>query len=64
MYNLPLYKFIRENGSWDNWEMVLIKTQSCENALEARKIERECCEELKAGLNARQPHITTEEINK
>ena len=50
-HNLDLYKTIRENGSWDNWDMVLISTENIANALEARKREREYIEELKANLN-------------
>ena len=36
-YNLPVYSFIRCAGGWDNWEMILIKTEKCENSLDARK---------------------------
>ena len=31
-----LYRFIAENGGWENWDMVLINTEQCENALEAK----------------------------
>ena len=50
-HNLDLYKTIRENGDWDNWDMVLISTENISNSLEARKREREYTEELKANLN-------------
>ena len=60
-YHLPLYKFIRENGSWENWEMILISEKPCENSLQARSIEREYYEELKSSLNDRIPVRTTEE---
>ena len=26
-YNLPVYRFMRENGGWENFEMILIKTE-------------------------------------
>ena len=50
-YNCPVYQFIRQNGGWDNWDMILIDTLSCENNLEARRREREYIEKLNATLN-------------
>ena len=29
-YNIRLYKFIRENGGWDHWDMILIENCKCE----------------------------------
>ena len=26
-HNTPVYEFIRNNGSWENWEMILINTE-------------------------------------
>ena len=63
VYNMPAYQFIRENGGWINWEMVLINTEKCENSLEAKKREREYIEERKATLNRVRPFVTTEEAN-
>ena len=61
-YNLPLYKFIRENDGWDNFDMVLIETVSMENSLEARKRERELIEELNAEINyIKKPAVSLEE---
>ena len=40
-FNLFVYQFIRENGGWENWDMILIDTLKCENRLEALKRERE-----------------------
>ena len=60
-YHLYVYQFIRNNGEWDNFDMILIKTVECNNSLEARKIERELIEELKATLNQRIPIISNEE---
>ena len=50
-YQLYVYQCMRDNGGWSNWDMVLLETRSCNNALEARKIEREFVEELGATLN-------------
>ena len=37
----PLYKFIRDNDGWDNFDMIWLETGSFENSMEARKRERE-----------------------
>ena len=62
-YNIYLYQFIRENGGWDNFDMILINTEKCENSLEARKREREYIEQLGASLNIVRPFITTDEAS-
>jgi len=60
-YNFYVYDFIRNNGGWDNWTMIMIDEVKCENSLEARKKEREYIEELKASLNCRIPSRTLKE---
>ena len=60
-YNIYLYEFIRENGGWDNWEMINIETRSCRDSLEAKTIERELTEQLKANLNRVKAIETKEE---
>ena len=60
-HNLPVYKFMRENGGWENWEMLWIKTLKCENAMEARSEERKCKEQLNATLNGNVPSRTFDE---
>jgi len=54
-YNTYKYQFVRDNGGWNNWDMVLIETLKCDDALHARKIEREFIEKLEAGLNKQMP---------
>jgi hypothetical protein len=54
-HEYPIYKFIRDNGGWDNWDMILIEQCTCESALDARKRERGYMEHLKATLNVRVP---------
>lgn len=56
-----VYRFINENGGWNNWSMILINTEKCENVLEARKRERHYIEEHKASLNKIMPYIDSEE---
>ena len=62
-YNIHLYQFIRDNGGWENFDMILINTEKCENSLEARKREREYIEQLGASLNIVRPFITTDEAS-
>ena len=61
-HNLLLYQFIRENGGWDNWNMINIETRSCNDSLEAKNIERGFIEKLNATLNTNKPIATPEEI--
>ena len=60
-YNLPLYKFIRDNQGWDNVDMIFTETQCLNSSLEAIKRERELIEELKPSLNKLIPFRTAEE---
>ena len=60
-YNFYLYQFIRENGGWDNFDMILLDTLNCENNLRARAVEREFIEEIKPTLNQIKRPMRTEE---
>ena len=60
-FNLPLYKFIRENGGWENWDMVLIDTEIHNNRLEALRRERDYIEQYEATLNSNLPYRTEED---
>jgi hypothetical protein len=60
-FNLIVYQFIRDNGGWDNWSMIMIEEYNCNNKLEATKRERELIEELKATLNKVIPSRTSKE---
>ncbi|MBC8306939.1 MAG: GIY-YIG nuclease family protein [Pelagibacterales bacterium] len=53
--NLKLYKTIRENGGWYNWNMVLIENVECNHIMELRKKEREFFDILKPNLNMIKP---------
>jgi len=50
-YNMPVYKFIRENGGWDNFDMILVDYVPCETKLELHKIERTYIEKYDLVLN-------------
>ena len=60
-YNSYVYKFIRENGGWDNWNMVLVEKFSCNDKLESLQKERYYIELLKATLNSIVPSRTIKE---
>jgi hypothetical protein len=51
-YNYKVYQCIRNNGGWDNWNMVLVEKTPCADRLELRKIEREFMEKLGSSLNS------------
>jgi len=51
--NCNVYKFINENGKWDNWEVITIETINCETKKDALIRERYWIENLEANLNSR-----------
>ena len=63
-YNLRIYKFIRDNGGWDNWSMITLEAFSCENKRELETRERKWLEDLKANLNCFIPTRTKKEYDK
>jgi hypothetical protein len=60
-YDYKLYQFIRENGNWEYWTMVLVEKYPCNDSLEATQRERFWCEQLNATLNMRVPSRTDKE---
>lgn len=58
-YNYPLYRFIRENGGFNEWAMTEIA--KC-NVKTRNETERAYIETLGATLNKQMPNRTTEEI--
>ena len=62
-HNLNMYKFICENGNWQNWDMVLIETVSCQDGLEVRKKEREDIENEQTILNKAKPYVSQQDIS-
>lgn len=63
-YNFNVYKFIRSNGGWSNWDMIKIEIYKCDNALDASMRERYWIEELKPTLNIQIPLQTKPEYDK
>jgi hypothetical protein len=62
-YNINLYKFIRENGGWNNWEFIEIEKGEYDNKDSAIR-ERYWIEELNANLNNKIPSRTRKEYDK
>jgi hypothetical protein len=60
-YNLNVYKYIRNNGDWDNWSMIQIEELNCSNSREALLRERYWIELLKPLLNIISPITFQEE---
>jgi hypothetical protein len=54
-YSCKLYKFIRDNGGWDNWRMDIIAHHECNDHYDARKKEQELFLLYKATLNSIEP---------
>jgi hypothetical protein len=53
---LKIYNTIRQNGGWDNWNMVEIAKYNCSDQTEARIKEQQHYEELNANLNSCPPY--------
>jgi len=54
-YNRKVYQFIRDNGGFDNWDMILVEYYSCNTKKELEKRERYWIEELQCSLNSKLP---------
>jgi len=54
---LKIYKTIRENGGWDNWNMIEIAKYNCNDSTEARIKEQLHYEELQSTLNSCPPYV-------
>ena len=55
VYNLNVYKFIRNNGGWDNFEIIELIKYPCNTKRELELKEREYLELLSATLNKQTP---------
>lgn len=57
-YNYKIYKCIRENGGWDNWEMEKLFTFKPNDVIHLREIEKEYIIKYRANLNTQLPNRT------
>jgi len=63
-YNRKVYQYIRDNGGFDNWDMILVEYYSCNTKKELEARERYWIEELKCSLNSNIPTRESDEYNK
>ena len=56
-YNFKVYRFIRENGGWDNWTFIQLEIFPCNSKQELVAREREIFDVLKPTLNTRSPTL-------
>jgi len=60
-YNMPVYKYIRDNGNWNNFVMIPIEQYSCNNKDELKIRERYHIDILRPTLNKNIPSRTKKE---
>jgi len=54
-YNQYVYRFIRDHGGWQNWNIYIIEQFSCTTKIAKEQVERGYIEELKPTLNKNVP---------
>ena len=57
-HGYPVYNYIRENGGWDNWDMVQVAEVNAKDKRELHATERRYVEQLGATLNRQVPTKT------
>jgi|688.fasta_scaffold416565_2 hypothetical protein len=62
-YHENKYEFIRNNGGWDNWEMIEVEKYPCNDGNEARQRERFWFEFYHLTLNKLYPARTKQEYD-
>ena len=60
-FNTKKSKFIRDNGGWENWEMILVEYYSATDLRDLEQRERYWFDELNSKLNTYKPYISEEE---
>jgi len=63
-YHLTVYQTIRDNGGWNEWEMIEIEKYECSSKLEARMREQELMNLHNSNLNTCKAFITEDERKK
>jgi hypothetical protein len=58
---LKIYNIIRNNGGWDNWDMIEIAKYNCKDATEARIKEQQHYVLLNSSLNSNPPYVDNTE---
>jgi len=60
-HNAKKYQYIRNNGGWNEWEMVLVERHNCNDGNEARAREEYWRSHFNAQLNSVRAYITEEQ---
>jgi hypothetical protein len=60
-YNLKIYKFIRENGNFDNWSMNPLEEYECETIMQERIREQYWLDIKQSKLNSLRAYSTSEQ---
>jgi len=60
-YNTYVYKFIRQNGGFENFDIIEVERYNCNDKQELHKRERHWLEQLGATLNTRVPNRSPKE---
>ena len=60
-HNYFVYKYIRDHGGWENWDMIMIERHDCVDYLDVRRKEKEYIESFRAKLNKVVPTRTKKE---
>lgn len=60
-YNYKVYQFIRNNGGWNNWDMIQLEQYEAKTKLELHSRERYWIETLQSTLNCQIPLRTDSE---
>lgn len=63
-YNFNVCRFIRENGGWDNWSMIVVEDFPCDSKHELETRERFHIEDLHSTLNRYVPTRTDKEYQR
>ena len=50
-HNSYVYRFIRDHGNWQNWDIYLIEQFNCNTKIQKEQVERGYIEQLKPTLN-------------
>ena len=59
--NSNVHQFIKNNGNWDNWDMIQVEAYKADNKRDLESRERHWIETLKSTLNKNRPYITDSE---
>jgi len=60
-YNYNVYQYIRANGGFENWDIVLVEEYNCNDKMELHQRERYYIELLQASLNSYIPNRSQKE---